>query len=164
MMLGEAALVSECTSVICTLLLQLPSRMSQLRLDLRPRRPTVAAPRVDDGLERQHLINIFFGKGRRRTQLFQTQRLQVLPFSKAERHEPPHHLVRLAEGQTFFGEIIRQVGRVRIGAARRKDHAFFVELHLRQHTIGKFQANRKRRHRVDNALFVFLHIFVVSER
>ena len=73
-------------------------------------------------------------------------------------HELAGDLIRRAEGQPLFRQVVREIGRVQEAALRRTVHIAGTRLHRGDHRREHTQAHFYGVHAVEHGLFVLLHI------
>ena len=72
--------------------------------------------------------------------------------------------MRGAERHAFANQVIRHFGRRHETLLQRRGHALALHLHVAQHRRENAQRDVQRRNRVEQRLFVFLHVAVIAQR
>ncbi len=69
-----------------------------------------------------------------------------------------------SERNTFTYQVISQLRSIRIALGSGNPAAFFIKRQTVEHFTGDTQTAVPLIHRIEGAFFVFLHVFVISQR
>ena len=97
-------------------------------------------------------------------QVGQRQIFQRFTLTNGFHYRFTDNMVRFTERYALRHQVIRQLGRVRIALLRRFLTARTLHLNAVQHQRAHMQTVEPGVERVEQPLFVFLHIFVVRQR
>ncbi len=115
-------------------------------------------------MQRQNRIDIFVNHRAEFLQLVERQIFQRFALTNGFHHRFTNNMVRLAERYAFRHQIIRQFGGVGVTLLSRFLATWTFHLNAVQHQRRHMQAVQPGIERVEQTFFVFLHIFVVSQR